>query len=101
MKNTLSLIRQKIGHGKITTFVRKELGVNYRTFVYQLSRDMVPYKTIKILLKKLGITFEELRDYKYTPNAHVHSQKIRQAEESLRQLHLRKPKKLSELLQGK
>lgn len=103
MKNTLTLIRQKVGQGNIRKFVREELKVNYRTFMYQISRELVPYKTIKVLLEKLDIKFEDLKDYKYTPNADVHSQKFYRDrdKEQLKQLYLPKPQKLSAIFRKK
>ena len=98
MKNTLALIRDKLGHGHIRKFVEQELHIQYRTFTYQCSRGMVPYKTIVTLLKKLDITFDELKSYKYIPDPLVHSQQKRDIKKSMTDLHVAKPKKLSEIL---
>ena len=105
MKNTLALIKTKVGHGKVRKFVINELGQNYRTFVYQLHHGLVPYKVILVIMKKLDIKFEEFKNYEYQDTIIVHSQadkvvraKDKKAAQYIAELHTPKPKKLSELL---
>ena len=105
MNNTLALIKEKVGHGKVKKFVRAELGMQYRTFVYQLKHGLVTYKVIKKIIVKLDIKFEDFKDYEYSEDHKVHSHaeraKGREVNASLRDLHMEKPKKLSELLSNK
>ncbi len=98
MKNTLALIKAKVGHGNVRTFVKNELGVTYRTFVYQLQHGLVPYKVIRVIIDKLGISFDDFKDYQYTNTGKVHSQECRFEKKALKDLHTVKPKKLSDIL---
>lgn len=66
MQNTLSLIRQKLGRGKIKPFIENELGIKYRTFVYQCRHGLVPYRMIRVLVDKLEISFDDFKDYEFS-----------------------------------
>ena len=101
MKNTLALIKKKVGHGNVRKFIRDELGITYRTFVYQLHHGLVTYKMIRVIIDKLGISFDDFKDYEYTNTGKVHSQECRFEKNALKDLHTIKPKKLSELLEYK
>lgn len=101
MKNTLALIKLKVGHGNVRKFVRDELGITYRTFVYQLHHGLVPYKRIRVIIDKLGISFDDFKDYEYSDEDKVHSLEKRDEKKALKDLHTPKPRKLSELLSNK
>ena len=105
MRNTLTLIRNKLGQGNIRKFIEKDLGMKYRTFVYQCDNGLVHYKTIKALIEKLDIKFEDFKDYEFIDNKEVHSlseRKIINQEKKIKQdiaeLNIPQPMKLSELL---
>lgn len=104
MQNTLSLIRQKIGRGKIKPFIENELGIKYRTFVYQCRHGLVPYRMIRVLVDKLEISFDDFKDYQFSDVDKVKSSQGRgvaraakAAEEATVQLELPIPQKLSTL----
>lgn len=105
MNNTLALIKERVGHGKVRKFVKSELSMQYRTFVYQLKHGLVTYKSIVKIMTKLDIKFEDFKNYEYSKDHEIHSQgeKLREREvrTSIKDLHIAKPKKLSELLGNK
>ena len=98
MKNTLALIKAKVGHGNTKTFIKNELGLTYRTFVYQLKHGLVTYKVIRVIIDKLEISFDDFKDYEYTDTGKVHSQECRFEKKMLKDLYTVKPQKLSDLL---
>ena len=104
MENTLALIRQKLGHGKIKPFIEKELKVKYRTFVYQCENGTVPYKTIILLMDKLGIKFEEFKQKQFTVEIKAAEKKVERKKEvkkiAEQEIHIPQPKKLSSIFGG-
>lgn len=96
MKNTLALLRQKLGHGEVIKFIENDLGTNYRSFVNKIERGTVPYKTIRLIVDKLDINFDEFRDYEFesTENKEVKKEE-KKIEKKIEELHTPKPQKLS------
>lgn len=103
MNNTLSLIRKKVGQGNIKKFVTKELGIKYRTFVYQTENGLVPYRVIKVILEKLDIEFSAFKDYEFQPEIKEVKKVVTNQKkifDEIEELHIPKPKKLSEIFGG-
>lgn len=104
MKNTLTLIRNKIGHGNIEKFIEEKIGIPYRTFVHQTKNGNVKYKTIKLLIMLLDIKFEDFKDYEFIDN---HDQQNKEEKKSVRkekkirsaieELEIQRPQKLSSI----
>lgn len=93
-----------MGHGKIKPFIENELGVKYRTFVYQCEHGLVPYRMIRVLVDKLEISFDDFKDYQFSNIDKVTGSQGRgvaradkAAEEAVIQLELPIPQKLSSL----
>ena len=104
MQNTLSLIRQKLGQGSIKSFIENELGVKYRTFVYQCEHGLVPYRMIRVIVDKLEISFDDFKDYKFSNVDKVKSsqgrgvaRKEKNIQLAIENLNIPAPKKLSEM----
>ena len=99
MQNTLALIRIKVGHKKVKSFIEKDLGIKYRTFVYQCENGVVTYKTIKKLLKLLDIKFEDLKEYEFIEERDKKKErKEKKIDKEITQLKIPTPMKLSDLL---
>ena len=108
MQNTLALIREKTGHGGVVKFVEQELGLKYRSFVNQIEKGNVPYRTIKVIIEKLDIKFEDFKDFEFDHKGTQTEIKIKKEkrkeekiEASIEDIYVPQPKKLSEIFAGK
>jgi len=75
MDNLIKII--KLRGYKVADFARKILGQEYRTFKTQVDKKTMRYKDIKIVLKVLGINFEDLEG-KFEPEAEKPRKEVKQ-----------------------
>ena len=67
MKNTIKIIKKLKNYDQqqVQEYIENTFGISYRAFYDQCKKGTMPYHRIKLLLKELDITFEELRGYQY------------------------------------
>lgn len=103
MQNCMKLIRDKVGHGNVKSWIQNEFGMPYRSFIYQVREETMRYRDLVKLLNMLELKFEDLKQEVFAPEKKAEKKeeqkKIKKAEKVLeREM---KPKKLSELFGAK
>lgn len=100
MTNGLTLIRNHVGQGKIVKFIENDLGITYRTFVHQCKHDNLTIQTIKLMIDKLDISFEDFKISEIRSQSSAEKAVERKVERTIEQLEIPLPMKLSELIGG-